>query len=197
MRYDLDVKRTTALFASALEIDTEPSTEHPHAVENLPVTEPEPLKNKEPRPNAIDIISPPPALENLNKELAPPADDESAKCAGRIEKEGVRGPPSAPGTSCTSSAARQAHHPPHPQAGQRQGRQGDEATLRLARGRQDDATNDALGQSAPYHLWCGRMCCPRVWFCGLLVRLPTTLHTTETQTMQRLTPPIVRLIETV
>ena len=36
--------------------------------------------------NAINITSPPPALENLNKELAPPAYDESAKRAGRIEK---------------------------------------------------------------------------------------------------------------
>jgi hypothetical protein len=86
MRYDLDVKRTTAIFASALEIDTEPSTEHPHAIENLPITEPEPLKTKEPRANAIDIVPPPTALETPTKELAPPSDDDSAKSAGRSEK---------------------------------------------------------------------------------------------------------------
>ena len=86
MRYDLDVKRTTAIFASALEIDTEPSTEHPHAIENLPITEPEPLKTKEPRANAIDIVPPPAALETPTKELAPPSDDDSAKSAGRSEK---------------------------------------------------------------------------------------------------------------
>ena len=88
MRRDLDFKRTSAIIASALD-DTEPSTGagHPYAVENLPITEPEPLKTKEPRANAIDIIPPPTALENLPKELAPPTDNDSArKRAGRIEE---------------------------------------------------------------------------------------------------------------
>ena len=106
MRFDLDVKRTTDLLASALAIDLEPSTEH-HAdtVENLATIEPKPLggKNKELRTNAIDIIPPPPALETPTKELAPPSDDDSAKSAGRSEKRrrARRGSSSsAPGTSC-------------------------------------------------------------------------------------------------
>ena len=57
MRNDLDVKRASTLIASALEIDTEPGAKYPHAVENLPITEPEPFP-KEPLPNAIEVAPP-------------------------------------------------------------------------------------------------------------------------------------------
>ena len=74
MRNGLNVSRTSALIASALALDPEPLAKHPHAVENIPITEPLP---KEPPPTAVENLPP-----TVPEHLEPSTDDNSATRAG-------------------------------------------------------------------------------------------------------------------